>query len=88
MTVEKSAGSPIAARMTSLADLPLGTFATIVAVEGERPFRRRLLEMGLVPGTRVAVINVAPLGDPFEIELRDGRMSIRRVEASRVTVRR
>lgn len=74
--------------MSSLADLPLRTPATITAVSGERPFRRRLLEMGLVPGTRVAVVNVAPLGDPLEIELRDGRMSIRRVEAARVSVTR
>ena len=57
-------------------------------VTGARAFRRRLLEMGLVPGTQVAVVNVAPLGDPLEIELRDGRMSIRRVEAARVRVTR
>jgi Fe2+ transport system protein FeoA len=74
--------------MTTLADLPLHTSATIAEVDGERPFRRRLLEMGLLPGTQVAVVNVAPLGDPLEIELRDGRMSIRRVEAARVRVQR
>jgi Fe2+ transport system protein FeoA len=74
--------------MSSLADLPLHARATIVAVDGERPFRRRLLELGLVPGTEVAVVNVAPLGDPLEVELRDGRMSIRRSEAARIAVRR
>ena len=71
----------------SLADLRRGRVAVVEAVGGERPFRRRLMEMGLVPGTRVSVVNVAPLGDPIEIELRHGRMSIRRHEASLVSVR-
>jgi ferrous iron transport protein A len=74
--------------MPTLADLPLGTIATVESVDGERPFRRRLLEMGLIPGSRVALVNVAPLGDPLELELRDGRLSIRRYEAERVRVRR
>lgn len=60
----------------------------VESVGGERPFRRRLLEMGLVPGTEVALVNVAPLGDPLEIELRSGRLSIRRHEAALVLVRR
>ena len=71
----------------SLAELQRGRVAIVEAVGGERPFRRRLMEMGLVPGTRVSVVNVAPLGDPIEIELRHGRMSIRRHEASLVSVR-
>jgi len=77
----------VSARETiPLAQLKRGTPAIVEAVGGERPFRRRLMEMGLVPGTRVSVVNVAPLGDPIEIELRHGRMSIRRHEASLVSV--
>ena len=60
----------------------------VESVGGERPFRRRLLEMGLTPGTEVSLVNVAPLGDPLEIELRSGRLSIRRHEAALVLVRR
>lgn len=60
----------------------------VESIGGERPFRRRLLEMGLTPGTEVALVNVAPLGDPLEIELRSGRLSIRRHEAALVLVRR
>lgn len=78
-------GSPSPA--LSLAQMKRGVVATVLEVGGERPFRRRLMEMGLVPGTRVSVVNVAPLGDPIEIELRHGRMSIRRHEASLVSVR-
>jgi Fe2+ transport system protein FeoA len=71
-----------------LIELPRGAPATIVAVAGERPFRRRLMEMGLLPGTLVAVVNVSPFGDPIEISLRHGRLSIRRHEASLIEVRR
>jgi Fe2+ transport system protein FeoA len=60
----------------------------IAAVDGERGFRRRLLELGLCPGTAVIVRNVAPLGDPLEIEVRGGRLSIRRDEAAQIRVRR
>jgi Fe2+ transport system protein FeoA len=71
----------------TLAHLRRGRAATVVSVGGERPFRRRLMEMGLVPGTVVSVVNVAPLGDPLEIELRHSRISIRRVEAAVIAVR-
>jgi ferrous iron transport protein A len=60
---------------------------SVVAVDGPRSFRRRLMEMGLVPGTQVIVRNVAPLGDPLEIEVRHGRLSIRKHEAAQIQVR-
>jgi Fe2+ transport system protein FeoA len=74
--------------MSSLADVERHRAVTIQAVSGERGFRRRLMEMGLVPGTRVTVTNVAPLGDPLEIEVRRGRLSIRRLEAAHISVRK
>jgi len=70
----------------SLAEIPLGHTATIKSVEGPRAFRRRLLEMGLVPGINVRVITVAPLGDPLQIEVRGGQWSIRRNEAKQIEV--
>lgn len=73
--------------MPSLAEVERNRAVTITAVNGERGFRRRLMEMGLVPGTRVQITNVAPLGDPLEIEVRRGRLSIRKVEASHILVR-
>lgn len=74
--------------MTSLAEIPLGRAVTVVAVEGARAFRRRLLEMGLVPGTSVRIVTVAPLGDPLRIEVRGGQWSIRRAEAAQIQVER
>jgi ferrous iron transport protein A len=73
--------------VASLADTPLGRAVTVVEVSGPWSFRRRLLEMGLVPGTTVRVVTVAPLGDPLQIEVRHGQWSIRRAEAAQIAVR-
>ncbi|MGN6104948.1 MAG: FeoA family protein, partial [Kofleriaceae bacterium] len=47
--------------MPSLAEIPLGRSVVVREVAGHRAFRRRLLEMGLVPGTQVSVVTIAPL---------------------------
>lgn len=70
----------------SLADIPLGATATITCVDGSRAFRRRLLEMGLVPGVEVRVVTIAPFGDPLRLEIRGGQWSIRRAEAAQIAV--
>jgi Fe2+ transport system protein FeoA len=70
----------------SLAEIPLGQAATVRGVAGPNTFRRRLLEMGLVPGTKVSVVTIAPLGDPLRIEVRGGQWSIRRAEAAQIEV--
>ena len=49
--------------------LPIGARATITAVRGEGPFRRRLLEMGMVPGTTIERTGQAPLGDPLQFRV-------------------
>lgn len=72
--------------MSSLAEISLGKSVRVRAVDGSRAFRRRLLEMGLVPGTDVRVVTIAPLGDPLQIEVRGGQWSIRRAEAAQIQV--
>jgi len=71
---------------TSLAEIALGRTAKIASVGGPRAFRRRLLEMGLVPGIDVKVVTRAPLGDPLQIEVRGGQWSIRKDEAAQIEV--
>jgi Fe2+ transport system protein FeoA len=70
----------------NLAELPLGAVATVTRVGGLGSFRRRLMELGLLPGTRVEVVSVAPLGDPLELLLRGASLSIRRTDALTVEV--
>jgi Fe2+ transport system protein FeoA len=71
----------------NLAQTRIGQVVTVEHVAGEGSFRRRLMELGLVPGTRVELIGVAPLGDPLELLVRGGSLSIRRAEAEGVSVK-
>jgi len=48
--------------------------------------RKRMLEMGLTPGTVVEIVGTAPMGDPMEISVRGYRLSLRREEAGLVEV--
>ena len=70
----------------SLATLPLGVGAVVRAVHSSRTVARRLMELGLVPGTRVHVSRVAPLGDPLELRVRNYALSIRRSDALSIEI--
>ncbi|MEA3336796.1 MAG: ferrous iron transport protein A [Chloroflexota bacterium] len=59
---------------------------TICKVNGTGALRRRLLDMGVVPGAEIEVIRVAPLGDPVEYKVKGYRLSLRRSEAANVLV--
>ena len=72
--------------MPTLAEIPLGQLARVRGVDGPRAFRRRLMEMGLVPGVDVKIVTIAPLGDPLRIEVRGGQWSIRRAEAAQIQI--
>jgi Fe2+ transport system protein FeoA len=60
----------------------------IVKVGGRGPVHRRILDMGVVPGTQVEVVKVAPLGDPVELLIRGYHLSLRKEEAREVFVER
>lgn len=69
-----------------LASVPVGSTAIVSRVKGGRRVVRRLLEMGLVPGTPVTIHREAPLGDPVELRVRNYALSIRRSEALGIEV--
>lgn len=70
----------------TLAELAPGQVGRIVAVAGTGPLRRRLMDMGLLPGQEIKVEKVAPLGDPIEVTVRSYALSLRRQEAEGVEV--
>ena len=72
----------------SLRDLKEGDRAAIKAIRGEGAFKRRLLEMGFMPGTTVLIKKYAPLRDPIELVIKGYHVSLRRSEAQQVLVRR
>lgn len=72
--------------MTNLAKLAIGTSGRITTIGAIGPMRRRLMDMGLVPGEVVQVLKVAPLGDPIEIAVKSYRLSLRKGEAEGIAV--
>ena len=70
-----------------LSDLPVGGEGVVEEIcEGARG-ALQLREMGILPGTRVQLVRVAPLGDPLEILVRGYHLSIRSAEAEQVLVK-
>ena len=55
----------------------VGNSAVIKAVGGDGPLRCRLLDMGLIPRTRVTLEKIAPMGDPIEIRVRGYELTLR-----------
>jgi ferrous iron transport protein A len=55
---------------------------------GKGAARRRLLDMGIIPGVEITVIKQAPLKDPIEIKVRGYNLSLRRKEAENIIVQK
>lgn len=68
----------------TLDELPIGKEALIKSVGGEGALRCRLLDMGLIPKTKVMVRKVAPMGDPIEIRIRGYELTIRKDDARKI----
>ena len=72
--------------MTSLDLLAPGTRARLITIGGERAFRCRLMELGLLPGTMVRLVRRVDVGGVLELEVRGCRLSVRHLEARQVMV--
>lgn len=63
-----------------------GDQAVIRTVGGEGTLRCRLLDMGLIPRTKVKLQKVAPMGDPIEIHVRGYELTLRKEDAQKIEV--
>ena len=72
----------------TLDELNLEEPARVSEVGGQGALRRRLLDMGITPGTEVMIRKRAPMGDPIEIRCRGYELSLRKEEAKTIEVRR
>lgn len=70
----------------TLKELAPGKRGIIGAIGGEGALRRRLLDMGLTPNTKVEVRKVAPMGDPIELFLRGYALTIRLDDAAKISM--
>jgi ferrous iron transport protein A len=71
---------------TNLAKLSPGIPAKVISIVAVGATRRRLMDMGVMPGEAVRVEKVAPLGDPIEVTIKDYRLSLRKAEAEGIAV--
>lgn len=73
----------------TLSELKAGEFAEIIGyAHGSAAYRAKLLALGLTSGTQLKIVNVAPLGDPFEIAVRGYHLSLRRDEVDFIKIRK
>jgi Fe2+ transport system protein FeoA len=71
----------------TLDELKPGERATIVKIDGEGPFVQRLMALGMLEGSEIAMTRRAIGGDPVEVQIMGYALSLRREEARRVEVR-
>jgi ferrous iron transport protein A len=72
--------------ITALSALRNDQCAVLRSVRGERGFRRRLLELGFLPGTPLRMVRRVDVGDILEVDLRHSRVSLRLSEARGIEV--
>lgn len=70
-----------------LSKLKKGQKAVIAQVGGKGAVKRRMMDMGMVPGSEIQVIRIAPFGDPIEYNIKGYSLSLRKSEASTILVR-
>ena len=74
-------------RKKTLEDLSPGQSGTILSIANKSgTVKRRLVDMGLTPGTEVKVTKIAPLGDPIEVSLRGYELSLRKADAGQIVM--
>jgi len=72
--------------LRTLDQLGPGQTATVKKIGGERPLRRRIMDMGVTRGAEIAMIRAAPMGDPIEYLVRGYHLSLRRSEAQLIEI--
>ncbi|NTU97840.1 MAG: ferrous iron transport protein A [Chlorobiaceae bacterium] len=71
-----------------LSELKVGDTGEVTSLKAEVAVRRRIMDMGLIRGTSVKVLRVAPLGDPIEIFFKGMYLALRKNEADGIHVRK
>ena len=69
-----------------LSELKPGRSAVIEEVGGEGALRQHFLDMGVIPGTEVTVIKLAPMGDPMELRIHGYELTLRLSEAEKIGI--
>lgn len=70
----------------TLSEMKSGESGVVKKLNGSGNIKFRLIDMGVVPGTKVQVVKYAPLGDPIEIKLKGFSLSLRMHEAAMIDI--
>ena len=73
-------------KIVSVADMKVGQSGIVEALEGRGNIQHRLVDMGVVKGSRISVFKKAPLGDPVEVKIKGCAMALRMNEAAMISV--
>jgi ferrous iron transport protein A len=69
-----------------LSKLPVGSSGKIAYLELDGLLRRRVLDLGMVPGTQVECVRRSPSGDPTAYQVRGAMIALRSENAKQITV--
>ena len=72
--------------MSTLKGIKPGQSAVVKKLNGEGALRQHFLDMGVIPGTEVTVIKLAPMGDPMELMLHGYKLTLRLDDADKIEV--
>ena len=72
--------------MKTLKETSVGETVKVVKLNGSRPVKRRIMDMGITKGVEIYVRKVAPLGDPVEVTVRGYELSLRKADAEMIVV--
>ncbi len=71
-------------KIFTLGDLKIGESGYVKIVDADNARRRRIVDMGITPGTHIRIVKAAPMGDPLEVSLRGYTLSLRREDAKSI----
>ena len=72
--------------MKTLKDAKVGQTVAVVKLHGEGAVRRRIMDMGITKNVEIYIRKVAPLGDPFELNVRGYALSLRKADAEMIEI--
>ncbi|HHW45980.1 MAG TPA: ferrous iron transport protein A [Clostridiales bacterium] len=73
--------------METTADkIKIGQKTVVKALACKGALRRRIIDMGIIPGVQIILRKRAPFGDPLEFIVRGYRLCIRKSEACQIIV--
>lgn len=72
--------------MKTLREVPNGSTARVVKLNGGGAVKRRIMDMGITKGVDIFVRKVAPLGDPVEVTVRGYELSLRKADTEIIMV--